>query len=925
MHAHPAMLWRSAHRLVVTLAVLVAMVVLAVAPAREAAAFGVVPVALDDAGYFSDAREVFIPDPVAGDQLGYSVDIDGDVAVVGAVKRDSDSTECGSVFLYGFDGQDWVFEQEIWPSDGTNGDYFGLSVDVDDDTLVVGAPWKNAGQGAVYLYTRTNGVWGGQTKLTVADPVQRWGYAVALEGDTLVATAYGSDLVAENAGATYVFERTGDTWGPGVRLQPTGLMAGDWFGIDADLEGDTMVVGASGGGHATPGMAYVFVNTGSGWTQQAILEPDDGEDGDEFGTAVAVSGDTALVGAENGDGAIAGTGSAYVYVRESDSWTQQEEVYDPNGEGGAHFGTSVDIEGDVALIGAPEARLGGTTYGAAYVFTRSGGAWTLADTFRDPTRTTIERFGLSVVIDGTRAGIGAIGDRAGAVTAGSVALCSSYITGEDVPLVVPGPGVLHNDFDLDGSEFGAYIGVEPAHGELELGVDGSFTYTPDADWSGTDTFSYTAADLTGSSGPADVTLRVLSVNDPPVGAPDAYETGEDTALVIGAPGVLDNDSDVEGDPLTAAVATGPAHGTLALAADGSFEYTPSDGFSGADSFTYFANDGTSDSEAVAVDIEVVAGAGPPPALAGGVTRVAGADRYATAIEASKQAFPDGADAVVIATGANWPDALGGSALAGAVGGPLLLTPATSVPDAVLAEIDRLGAQNAYILGGIGAVGAAVEAQLKGALGPDDVIRLAGTDRYGTARAIADAVITLAGTDFAGDALVATGGNYPDALGGSPLAAAEKMPILLANPVTGDVYLPDAVDRVAVLGGTGAVSAQVEQTLKAHLGADNVVRQGGANRYETAAMVADYGVEHHGLAWDGVGVATGENFPDALSAGAMLGRFGTVMLLTPTASLHQAATQALSGNKDKISTAFVIGGTGAVSTQVEAEVKAALGL
>lgn len=307
-----------------------------------------------------------------------------------------------------------------------------------------------------------------------------------------------------------------------------------------------------------------------------------------------------------------------------------------------------------------------------------------------------------------------------------------------------------------------------------------------------------------------------------------------------------------------------------------------------------------------------------------LVRVAGTDRYATAIEASKRAYPDGAGTVIIATGANWPDALGGSALAGAAEGPLLLTQTDALPATVKAEIERLDATTAYILGGTGAVGGAVEAELKGLLGTANVERLAGTDRYGTAQAVGAQVIAMLGDGYDGNAFVATGGNFPDALAGSPIAAAKGWPILLAHPVTGGIGVPDAVARVAILGGTGAVSSNVQAALSEELGAPNVTRYGGVNRYATARMVADFGVAS-GLGWDGVGIATGENFPDALSGGAMLGAFDSVMLLTPTATLDAEAATALTAHAAEIDTVYLIGGTGAVSAAVETAVNAALGL
>jgi|GEM_PF-2234734 len=303
------------------------------------------------------------------------------------------------------------------------------------------------------------------------------------------------------------------------------------------------------------------------------------------------------------------------------------------------------------------------------------------------------------------------------------------------------------------------------------------------------------------------------------------------------------------------------------------------------------------------------------AASASVVSVAGATRYDTAIEASKRAYPDGASTVVIATGANWPDALGGAALAGQVDGPLLLTTPGALPSAVLSEIGRLKATDAYILGGIGAVSAAVQAELETRLS-GDVTRLAGADRYGTANKVADEVIGLAEQDvggFSGKAYVATGANFPDALGASPLAASAGTPILLAAP-DAMPYLPDAVDAAVLLGGTGAVTAKTENGVETALGAGAVTRVGGADRYETAAKVADFGVTS-GMHWDGVGVATGAAFPDALSGGAMLGSFDSVLLLTRPDSLVPVAEQRLAANKDVITTVHFIGGTGAVSQGV----------
>lgn len=299
--------------------------------------------------------------------------------------------------------------------------------------------------------------------------------------------------------------------------------------------------------------------------------------------------------------------------------------------------------------------------------------------------------------------------------------------------------------------------------------------------------------------------------------------------------------------------------------------------------------------------------------------IAGADRYATAIAASQKAFPNGADTVVVATGANWPDALGGSALAGASSCPLLLTTPASLPSSVKDEIERLGATKVYVLGGTGAVSDAVATALATLVGDDNVVRLAGVDRYATASAVASEVIGLLGDGYDGKAFVATGANYPDALAASPLAAAMRWPLLLASPA-GSLSVPASVDSAVILGGTGAVSVGIEAALEARLGDGNVSRKGGVNRYATATIVAGYGVAN-GMYLDNAGVATGEQFPDALSGGAMLGAMRSILLLTPPSALAPDASQLLSANVDMIDTVNFIGGTAAVPEAVRAQVKA----
>lgn len=185
-----------------------------------------------------------------------------------------------------------------------------------------------------------------------------------------------------------------------------------------------------------------------------------------------------------------------------------------------------------------------------------------------------------------------------------VAANDSYSVAEDNVLTVASPGVLSNDSDADGDPLQAVLVVGPSHGTLALNANGSFSYTPFANYFGADSFTYKAFDGTAYSPAATVNLTVFPVNDAPVANNDSFTLAEDGVLQLTAPGLFNNDSDVDGDALQAFLVTGPAHGTLTLNGNGSFTYTPQPNFNGSDSFTYKAGDGTAFSNLATVSLTV---------------------------------------------------------------------------------------------------------------------------------------------------------------------------------------------------------------------------------------------------------------------------------------------------------------------------------
>ena len=193
-----------------------------------------------------------------------------------------------------------------------------------------------------------------------------------------------------------------------------------------------------------------------------------------------------------------------------------------------------------------------------------------------------------------------------AVNDAPVAVNDAYSTSEDTPLTVAVANrVLLNDTDVEGNTLTAVLDVGPANGTLTLNTNGTFTYTPAANFNGSDTFTYHANDGAANSNIVTVTITVSPVNDAPVAVNNTYTTNEDTPLtVVLANSVLTNDTDVDANPLTAALVTGPAQGTLTLNANGTFTYTPAANYNGSDSFTYHANDGTVNSNIATVTITI---------------------------------------------------------------------------------------------------------------------------------------------------------------------------------------------------------------------------------------------------------------------------------------------------------------------------------
>lgn len=323
--------------------------------------------------------------------------------------------------------------------------------------------------------------------------------------------------------------------------------------------------------------------------------------------------------------------------------------------------------------------------------------------------------------------------------------------------------------------------------------------------------------------------------------------------------------------------------------------------------------------AIAVAVAtVLLGVGPATAVHD-VTpaRVAGADRYETAAQLATLTFPAGVDTAVVATGADYPDALAGASLTGAADAPLLLVEPDRVPAVTASTLTDLGVENIYLLGGPDAVTREVEDEL--ATGRD-LARLAGSDRYATAASIArevdrreDELGRIAGLTTA---FVTTGTDFPDALAVGPLATtqADAFPILLVGQ---DTY-PDAtaqaiadlgIEQAIVVGGPEAVSADVQGQLEQDTTA--VLRLGGQDRHATAVAVADFAMTEFGFDGELTMLARSDDFPDAMAAGLHAGRNDAPILLTPPGALVEPAHDWLHDLCPTVDVVRAVGGTTAI--------------
>jgi hypothetical protein len=433
----------------------------------------------------------------------------------------------GAIATYPLMVNAWLQQQKLTANDAAANDYFGYGVALDGDTAVIGAP-QDDDQGAVTIFVHDGTGWGQQAKLTADDAAagDYFGWTVALAGDTAVigAPRYYTDV--NGSGAAYVFARNGSGWSQQAKLTADDAAAGDNFGWTVALDGDTAVIGASqydNDGNEN-GSAYVFVRSDTSWSQQAKLTAGDAAAGDNFGWTVALNGETAVIGAPQDDDDGNGSGSAYVFTRNGTSWNQQAKLTANDAAAGDAFGFAVALDNDTVVVGAWEDDSEvGVNSGSAYVFVRSGTSWSQQARLIADDAAQFSAFGWAAALENDTAAIGAVYPSNSAYI-----FVRNGASWSQQAKLTPSDPTAENDFGNDVALFGN-TAVVGAPGDDDSGnASGSaytFTFTPPVKLSIDD-----VSLAEGDAGKTDFSFTVTRTDNSEAISVD-FATAENTATI----------------------------------------------------------------------------------------------------------------------------------------------------------------------------------------------------------------------------------------------------------------------------------------------------------------------------------------------------------------------------------------------------------
>ena len=335
---------------------------------------------------WSQQQKIQASDRQLNDKFGQRTSIcgNGDYAIVGAPDEDTGGTSAGAAYIFKRSGTSWSQQQKIQASDKSQYRVFGSAVSMNRSGTIaaVGAFWAgsgNPGAGAVYIFTRSGSTWSQQAKCEPSNPTawDDFGQAVVISGDGnyFISGSYGEDTDGTNAGAAYIFKKSGSSWSQQKMLKASDAQGSDFFGqaVAIDYDGNTAAVGAymEDTGATDAGSVYIYTRSGTTWSQQQKIQTSDRHAEDDFGFDVYLSddGNTLVASSRGDDEGGTDAGAAYIFSRSGSTWTQRLKFTASDAQGYDYFGQSVCVSGDgkTVISGAYYEDTGGTNAGAAYI------------------------------------------------------------------------------------------------------------------------------------------------------------------------------------------------------------------------------------------------------------------------------------------------------------------------------------------------------------------------------------------------------------------------------------------------------------------------------------------------------------------------------------------------------------------------------
>lgn len=565
--------------------------------------------ALAHAAVLSDATGA------AGDLYGSSVAVSGNYAVIGA-KHNSENAPKNGAAVFITKGTDGVWQQALKVKPGSQADEFtGAAVAISDTYAIIGAYGHDKNgepdSGIAHIYQRDNTTWSYAAAFDPAESkgADHTGLSVGISGSYAIAGAPGAAVNGSNAGAAYILERDADGWKTPVRLLPADGAADDLFGTSVAISGSYAIIGAPGdadkGGYS--GSAYIFErNATSGvWEQKAKLLAADGAAGSTFGTAVAISGSDAVVGANNhAMYGMARSGAAYIFKRAADGrWSQTDRLVALDGATGDEFGTAVTLSGDLIAVGSPN---DGSRKGSVHLYLRGGdGKWSQIQKISANDGAAGDELGGAVSLSGNDLLAGAsLADLNGKVDAGKAYsfVAGGFTVQENAPVntVVGQLTVL----DADEGDTYTYSLLNDAGGRFKISgsqllvANGALL---DYETAASHDIRVKVVDSSGATFEKVFTVIVTDVNEAPVTRNDILFVNKNSSQTSTLYSV-----DPENGALTYTIVTNATHGTTEIldAATGSYRYTPTTDFTGTDTFTFKTSDGVNNSTTSTITVYV---------------------------------------------------------------------------------------------------------------------------------------------------------------------------------------------------------------------------------------------------------------------------------------------------------------------------------